>query len=230
MPNATEMGQAEGITFRNDSYGYISNERVVKTFGPVTITVDQKLHSFNIGSFVSSNVLALDLKNFSVNKINASDKIIWNFNSPVHGLEIQQSPDGIHFNVLKTYNVSLEGSFYNKPQTSINYYRIAWKQNNGRYQYSRIIVVKNEENNLISHLLLKSNGELSFILSGNQAEYFTFKLLTTDGKELSEVTRNSYKPGYNEINFSGSPLLNHIVLLTAYTNKQKIPTLLHLVK
>ncbi len=229
LPDATEMGQAEGITFRNDSYGYISNEKFEKTFGPVTITTDQKLHSFNINSFVPSNVLALELNDFSVNKINASDKISWNFNSPVHSLEIQQSSDGIHFYILKTYNASAGGSIYHKPQASINYYRIAWKQNNGQYQYSRIIAVRNEENNHISHLLLKSNGELSFILSGNQAEYFTFKLLTTDGKELSEVMGKSYKPGYNKINFSANAL-NGVVLLTAYGNKQKITTLLSVVK
>jgi len=43
LPTALDMGQAEGITFRNGSYGYVSNERVTNGF----ITVNQKLRSFN---------------------------------------------------------------------------------------------------------------------------------------------------------------------------------------
>lgn len=230
LPAASEMGQAEGITFRNDTSGYISNERFERSIGPLDILVDQKLRSFNTAGFVPSNVLALDLNDFSVKKINASDKITWHFSSPAYGLEIQHSLDGIRFNVLKTYNVSTAGTFYNKPPTGINYYRIAWKENYGAYRYSKIISVKNEEKNKISRLLLRSNGELSFILSGSQAEYFTFKLLTADGKELSKIAGRSYKSGPNKINFSTRSALNGVVLLIGYGNKQEITTLLHVTK
>lgn len=53
LPDATVMGQAEGIAFRNSIYGYISNEKFVRTAGPFTITVEQKLRSFNIGNFIT---------------------------------------------------------------------------------------------------------------------------------------------------------------------------------
>jgi hypothetical protein len=49
LPDATIMGQGEGITFRDDSTGYISNELV--TSG---ITIPQRLRFFNVGRFVSS--------------------------------------------------------------------------------------------------------------------------------------------------------------------------------
>lgn len=52
LPNVTIMGQAEGMTFRNGVYGYISNEKFVQTFGPFTITVNQKLQAFNIESYI----------------------------------------------------------------------------------------------------------------------------------------------------------------------------------
>jgi hypothetical protein len=52
LPDASQMGQAEGITFRNDRYGYISNERL--SFGSMVIS-PQKLRSFNIGGYISAS-------------------------------------------------------------------------------------------------------------------------------------------------------------------------------
>jgi hypothetical protein len=54
LPDATVMGQGEGITFRNGKYGYISNEKFVRTIGPFTISVNQKLRSFDISNFVNN--------------------------------------------------------------------------------------------------------------------------------------------------------------------------------
>ncbi|MEO6719976.1 MAG: hypothetical protein ABIN67_06400 [Ferruginibacter sp.] len=54
LPDVFTMGQAEGITFRNGVYGYISNEKFVRYFGSIPIIITQKLRSFNISSFVSS--------------------------------------------------------------------------------------------------------------------------------------------------------------------------------
>lgn len=54
LPDATQMGQAEGISFREGKYGYISNEKFVKTVGSFTFVYPQKLHSFDISSFVNN--------------------------------------------------------------------------------------------------------------------------------------------------------------------------------
>lgn len=54
LGDATIMGQSEGITFRNDKNGYISNEQFIRAVGPFTITVNQKLRSFDISSFVGN--------------------------------------------------------------------------------------------------------------------------------------------------------------------------------
>ena len=53
LPDASVMGQSEGITFRDSVYGYISNEKFVHSVGPFVLTVNQKLRSFNIKSFIS---------------------------------------------------------------------------------------------------------------------------------------------------------------------------------
>ncbi|MEP7163307.1 MAG: hypothetical protein ABI741_01370 [Ferruginibacter sp.] len=54
LPNVTVMGQAEGICFKNGHYGYISNERVMRTIGGIPLTFTQKLRSFDIRNFVSN--------------------------------------------------------------------------------------------------------------------------------------------------------------------------------
>ncbi|MDO9376718.1 MAG: hypothetical protein Q7T76_19990 [Ferruginibacter sp.] len=46
LPDVLYMGQSEGLTFRNGLYGYISNEKFVRTIFTTTITVNQQLHSF----------------------------------------------------------------------------------------------------------------------------------------------------------------------------------------
>jgi hypothetical protein len=54
LPDATVMGQAEGICFRTDNYGYISNEKFSRTILPgFDLVVDQKLRSFDIAAFVN---------------------------------------------------------------------------------------------------------------------------------------------------------------------------------
>jgi len=53
LPNVTVMGQAEGISLRTDGYGYISNERFTKKTNLFTLTVAQKLHSFDISDYVA---------------------------------------------------------------------------------------------------------------------------------------------------------------------------------
>jgi len=58
LPNAAIMGQAEGISFRTDTYGYISNERFSRKIGTFNLTVAQKLRSFNIGNYVSQPVIS----------------------------------------------------------------------------------------------------------------------------------------------------------------------------
>jgi hypothetical protein len=220
LPPALDMGQAEGITFRNDHYGYISNERVTASFGSLDITVNQKLRSFNTDAFVPPVVLSLELKEFSVNRINAQDKIVWHFYSPVHDMNVEHSLDGIHFITLKTYSVSTGGSFLNTSFRNILYYRISWKADNGEIRYSKIIAVENKESSLISNVVLKTGGELSFVLGGSREESFSFKLLSIDGKELSQVSGRSYKPGFNKVNF-GCSVLNNVVLVTAFGSRQK---------
>ena len=53
LPDVLTMGQAEGISFKDESYGYISNEKFVRPLGPFTVTIPQRLRSFDIRDYVS---------------------------------------------------------------------------------------------------------------------------------------------------------------------------------
>ncbi len=53
LGDATQMAQSEGITFRDGKYGYMSNEKFVRTVGPFAFVINQKLRAFDISSFVN---------------------------------------------------------------------------------------------------------------------------------------------------------------------------------
>ncbi|MEO6329959.1 MAG: hypothetical protein ABIO55_13560 [Ginsengibacter sp.] len=224
LQSAFTMGQAEGITFRSASYGYISNERVVP------ISVNQKLFSFNVADFIPLYVLPVTLKSFTGNTVNGANKIAWSFNDPVENLQVEYSSNGIDFSILKTYNNSATGLHYNKPLYPVNYYRISWHQNNGAIQYSNIINIKNNVPRTISKFILKKNGELTFSLSGNSTGNYSFKLSGSDGKVLSQISEQSYVPGFNKIYISKKTILNDFVYLTAYSNKQQTTIFLQVEK
>lgn len=54
LPDVLYMGQSEALTFRNGLYGYISNEKFVRTIFTTTITVNQQLHSFAISGLLQN--------------------------------------------------------------------------------------------------------------------------------------------------------------------------------
>jgi hypothetical protein len=225
LPDATGMGQAEGIAFNNDSYGYISNERL----STVLFTVTQKLRSFNLGDFLPFYVLPLALKSFAVNTVDGSHKIAWSFNELVQNLQVEYSIDGINFKALKTYKNSATGIFLNKTLSGVNYYRIRWQHNNGPLQYSNIISIKNEWQP-INKISLKQNGELSFLLNGNSAGKYSFKILSSDGKLLSQLNERVYTPGLNNVFISKKNIANNFVYLMVYSNKHEATTFLQVQK
>ena len=53
LPDATVMGQAEGICLRTDSYGYISNEKFSRTFFGFVLVANQKLQRFDVAAFAT---------------------------------------------------------------------------------------------------------------------------------------------------------------------------------
>ncbi len=76
LPDVTVMGQAEGIAFRDDSTGYISNEKFI--INGFNITINPMLKAFNIGPYVSTFI-----NNFIfTGNGNWSDASNWKNNNP----------------------------------------------------------------------------------------------------------------------------------------------------
>lgn len=216
LPSAAVMGQAEGITFKNATDGFISNEE----FSRSIINVSQKLRSFSIADFVPMYVLPLELKSFSVVQDNDRLKISWWFAAPVRNVKIQGSSDGIAFADLKTYSTSTTDVYYYTP-TAVRCYRLAWQKANGAYIYSDIVCVKGNSKSSFSNIWIKANGQLNFTINGNAPVRYAFNLLTTDGKMLAQLREQSYMPGAYSVSFSKDLPASNYVFLVAYNNAEK---------
>jgi hypothetical protein len=157
-------------------------------------------------------------------------KIAWSFADVVQDVQLQYSTNGINFTVIKTYTTTLSDAYYYKSSSTANYYRLSWHKNNGPIQYSYVISSKDKEQRSIKNFSIRQNGELSFLLSGNSAAKYSFKLLTSDGKVLSQIKDQSYSPGINTISISKKAVLYNLVYLAVYSDKHESTTLLRVEK
>jgi hypothetical protein len=216
LPNASTMGQAEGITFRNSSYGYISNEKVTDF-----ITIDQKLRSFNTQSFVPLYVLPLALTRFTVNSLNGVHQVKWSFALPVQNLKVFGSSNGVDFTELKTYNTSTTGAFSNQSPALLTCYKLSWQKANGSVENSATICLNSETKAGLTNIGLSRQGELNFTWAGREPGNYLFKLLTTDGKLIAEGTQKVVTPGYNTVRFSKNFNGSNVVVLQAISTNQQ---------
>jgi len=212
LPDGLQMGQAEGIVFKSETYGYISNEAVsVSGF-----SVPAQLRSFNIASFIPPSVLALNIINFNAIKQSGIDKLSWNFASQVQQLELQTSLNGRNFIPLKFFGNAQTGRFEQQTTNPINYYRLSWKNDENNVQYSRVVTTRATGNNNVVKPYLTNQGTLVFELNGGQPTTLAFSIISTDGKLLAARPLQTYQPGVNRIEFA-KYLPGKMVLLSATT-------------
>jgi hypothetical protein len=221
LPNVTIMGQAEAITFKSNSYGYISNEKFSFPFAGSTFTINQKLRSFDISSFASGTVLPVELKTFTVANLNGMHKLSWSFSEFVQDLQVQHSTNGIHFSDLKTFNRSSADHWYNSKINTTDYYRLAWRKNNAATVYSAVILLKKEEKSGISNMRLKLTGELSFKVNGTSPAVYSFKVFSTDGKPVSYINARMYNVGINSVQLLKNTYSSRSVVVTVYPENLK---------
>ncbi len=199
LPDATIMGQGEGLTFRNGTYGYISNEKFVRSSGQFTLTVNQKLRSFNAASFVSATVLPITLKQFNAANVNGTHQIKWNFDGEVNHLQLQQSTNGQAFSTIKSFTRSLSDVAYNNEPVGNSCYRLLWQAADGSLQYSNQVCISSRVKQLIKNVSITSGGQLSFTFDGSSAATYTFKILSVDGKLMAVTRSQLFQPGYHKI-------------------------------
>lgn len=201
LPDASYMGQGEGVTFLTKSYGFISSEQVSGELNGVPYTITPKLFTFNITEFLPAIVLPLELKQFEVRKQNGGNQLQWQFVAPVKELTVQYSSDRINFSTLQTYREATTGSLLHKPEGRTSSYRLAWKTEQDAVQYSAIRHITNPLGQTLSHVVLQQNGELLFTKTGTGNERFRFRVLSTDGKLLAETGSQQVVTGSNRIRF-----------------------------
>ena len=201
LPDASFMGQAEGITVLTKSYGYISSERVAGEVNGEIQIITPKLFTFNITAFLPAIVLPLELKQFEVRKKNGANRLQWHFVAPVKEVAVQYSSDRITFTTLQTYREALTGSLLHKPEGRSSSYRLAWKGEQGAVHYSDIRHINNSLSQTLSQVVLQQNGELLFTKTGTNNQRFLFRVLSTDGKVLAETGSLQLGTGTNRIRF-----------------------------
>lgn len=155
LQNSLFMGQSEGITFRTDTYGYISNERINNPLG----TINPMLHSFNINAFVPSYVLPVILSNVRANEEGATVKIRWTARteSNISRYEIEKLVSGQTYakvgSVQPTSSSSAAKEYsYTDTDTKdgFNFYRIKVIDKSGTTFYSEVVSVAINKTSRIS--------------------------------------------------------------------------------
>ncbi|HUC83454.1 MAG TPA: hypothetical protein VMR70_21255 [Flavisolibacter sp.] len=205
LSSAISMGQAEGICFYNNNYGYISNERISS---PVTVT--QKLRSFNTSSFVSLAVLPAKLQDFNVQNRNGSYQINWLFTEPVKELTIWSSTSSSNIASTKVLQTE-KGSFSIPASAGKTCFTLSWKEANGSEQSSNTICLQDNLQKGMGKLVLRNNGAISFQFDASQNEQAVLRLFSADGKLLAQTNR-LIVPGTNSFSF-GKTIRQNMVLL-----------------
>lgn len=90
---ATDIGQVEGICFVNALHGYASNERFTYNVFGVPFTVDQKLHTFNIMTYIKDYYEHNQVTYSTTGSVLSAGTIRYNANT--HKVE---GYDGTHWN------------------------------------------------------------------------------------------------------------------------------------
>lgn len=213
LPSAAEMGQVEGITFRNENYGYISNEKFSRTVLGLELTVNQKLRSFNTTAFLTSQVLPVKLQRFRVKKAAGVNNVSWQFSAPVKNLKLEWSDNRTHFSVLQTHNHSGGGQYLHQPPATTACYRLSWQEDNGATRFSEVVCQENKGQTAFSNILLRHNGELSFRMNAGPEQNCLFRLITTDGKVFAQTAQRTVFPGPNKISFAKNLMPSSVLLL-----------------
>lgn len=188
LPGPLQMGQAEGIAFRNNSYGYISNEKLY--------FVTQKLRSFDISNYVTQtpNVLPLGFTVVKALQKNEGVQVEWQVLSDagIKNFEVEKSKDGKQFIKAATLpaNDNAAGNSYKwfdpNPYKDNNFYRIKSIGKAGDIKYSVIINVKitGSVSSLDVYPNPVKNGNLTIKLTNQVKGTYTFMLFNNVGQPV----------------------------------------------
>jgi hypothetical protein len=218
LPNFLEMGQAEGIAFREGAYGYISNEKVV--------SIPARLRSFNISSFLPPGTLALELEAFNITPVESKYKAFWRFASPVNNLELKSGDKVRSLTHITSLPSSLTGDIMITPGTGKQYFQLVWISAAGIRKQSGILSVTDQLTSDIHHIHLARNGLFSFTVSGGTMRNATLLFTTADGKRIGSISLAKYGLGTHKITLPFNVPLPNLVCVSYADGREKQTRLL----
>ena len=71
----------------------------------------------------------------------------------------------------------------------------------------------------MSNVVLRKNGELSFLLNATGADAYVFKLIGTDGRLLAQTSQRMAATGLHTVRFSQNMAGNELILVQVIGKK-----------
>lgn len=204
LPNAFSMGQAEGLCFAGNLWGYISNERITSP-----VSVSQKLRIFDVSSFVSPAVLPVTQSRLSVNAQGNLHHLRFTLNESVSEASLYRHSDG-RLQLLKTFYNLREGQAWLPPQAGNNCYQLGWKEKDGHPKWGEVTCLAHTAAQPIDQLSVRRGGNLRFTYSGREGQW-RFRLLSTDGKLIAALNKH-LTAGTHSLQFGTRPGVALVVL------------------
>ncbi len=213
LPNVLIMGQAEGICFRNNRYGYISNEAVSQS----GFNIPAQLKAFDVRGFISESILSFELKAFTIRTEGGADLLSWLFDRRVRELQLQYSGDGINFKNIYQTALTESGSYRFGATTGTGFYRLQWQDAAGNQQYSQILQTHKNPKEKIRKISATRQGRLFFTWQGNASVRLSFEMLTVEGKRIGTISAREYAPGLHQVYFPNFMSGSSVVFLRVTT-------------
>jgi hypothetical protein len=211
--NASQSNTYTGTVTAGNTIGFRVNS-VDNSFGKATLTIT----SFS----PPGGVLPVTLSTFTVKQQGTANLLQWTAATEINTsfYEVQRSANGLGFNPLGRVNAALLSGRYSftdsLPLPGATYYRLRMVDNDGRFSYSPVILLKKE---LASGLKLYPNpatGVVVLTLQSASAEKETVQLYNVAGA-LLQTQIFALVPGINkkELNIASVPPGTYIIKIAS---------------
>ena len=197
------------LTATTNISGSFTNTSVAVTNGFAVPIINNSVNPKTLTIKIQATAaLPVELITFKGVKRNRENVLFWETASETNnrGFDVEISKDGSHFektafvkgrgttSELQNYNFT---HTLNAKQNGVLYYRLKQLDNDGKFEYSKIITLSNGQNTNVVAYPNPSKGE--FTLLGTIDESATYEVFNAVGKTISATIEN------NQLNLSDQP-------------------------
>ena len=178
-----------------------------------------------------NNALPLKLISFSVQYINNSTRLQWQTSSEQNTshFSIERSSDGINFSSIGNVNAAGNSSIlknyeFNDPQSNkgLNYYRLKMVDVDGKYIYSKVLVIKIDGKSILQ-IFPNPAKNILYIQASGENEKATVQIIDVTGRKVKEEKFTLNGTTSFSIDISGLPqgIYNLLLHRQLTTDQQK---------